>query len=88
MAFFASSSTVGWAQLPPIQPKNSPSDVIIALSPGSPEVGRSLRTTVARANGTLWANNSPAFSKIRLFIYLYRDYHLQFRSEHPLLAEV
>src|SRR5262249_59656005 len=68
MAFFASCNTVGCAQLPPIQPKNSPSEVIIALSPGSPEVGRSRRTTVARAKGTPLASSSWALPKTQLFM--------------------
>src|SRR5213594_2065660 len=47
---------------------------MIALSPGSPDVGRSRRTTVATAKGTPSAQSCCAFFKIQLFIaVLFRD---------------
>ncbi len=49
-----------------VEPRKLPSEVIIALSPGSPEVGRSLRTTVASAKGYASAKSSLAFCKTRL----------------------
>jgi len=57
-AFNASRMTVGCEQLPPIQPKISPSAVITALSPGLPDVGFSARTTTAVANGRLCSRSS------------------------------
>jgi hypothetical protein len=62
-AFNASFITVGWAQLPPIQPCITPSAVIIALSPGLAEVGFSARTTTAVTNGIPFCTNSCALAK-------------------------
>lgn len=48
----ASEITVGWAQLPPIQPCSLPCERMTALSPGRHDVGRSARTTVATATAS------------------------------------
>src|SRR5262245_28417120 len=60
MALIASLTTTGSAQLPPTQPDTVPSRRMMARDPGLAEVGRSQRTTVAKANGTSRSRSSCA----------------------------
>src|SRR6266850_6291148 len=56
----ASRATTGSAHAPPTQPATVPSGRINAFAPGLADVGRSHRTTVARANGSPWRLRSAA----------------------------
>ncbi len=59
---WASRMTVGSAQAPPIQPRNSPPAVMIAREPCWLDEGPCRQITVASANGSPLRARSPACS--------------------------
>src|SRR6266702_1684588 len=64
-AFNASFAATGCTHPPPIQPHILPSEWMIALSPGLPDVGGWQRTTVATAKDAPLATNSDVFFRKR-----------------------
>ena len=62
MACRASRTTTGSAQAPPIQPRSSPSAVMIAREPCFPDDGPCRHTTVASAKGCPLRASSAAWS--------------------------